>query len=81
MRSFYDALTVVLVLAAPICLLHSWYFYFARMLEERANWRVRMTLLSLILLSVAAFAWPAILILKPPADWRVGLGSLIRFDG
>ena len=64
----------IFVLLAPVGLIYSWVFYLTRMRGEPAGWRSRATLLSLVLVSLAVLLWPAMMVLVPGADWRIGKG-------
>jgi hypothetical protein len=43
--------------------------------EDRAwNWRGRMTIVSLVLVSLAIVLWPVSRVLMPRGDWQSGVG-------
>jgi len=58
---------VVLILLAPVGLVYSWWFYLTRMKKEHTGWRKRITLLSIVLVSLVVLAWPVMVVLAPTA--------------
>ena len=68
------ALSTIVILAAPVGLIYSWFFYLTRMRREPAGWRSRVTLLALGIISVVCVLWPVMAMRMPKADWGTGLG-------
>lgn len=69
-----NTIATVLVLLAPVGLIYGWFFCWTRMRHESGNWRNRITVVSLALISLAALAWPIMASLMPRADWGSGVG-------
>ena len=69
-----NTIATILVLMAPIGFVYSWYFYFTSMPWKSSGWRGRVTLASLVLISLAVLLWPAMMVLMPAADWGSGAG-------
>jgi hypothetical protein len=64
----------LIVLLAPVGLIYSWYFYLAKIQKEPASWRNRISLLSLVLVSLGVLLWPVMTLLAPRADWTTYVG-------
>ncbi len=73
MRIVENAIGILLLLLAPAGLVYGWIFYLARM-RKTAGWRSHVTLLSLVLTSLAVLMWPATRMLMPGVDWRNSAG-------
>jgi len=71
----------VIVLLGLVGLIYSWYFYFAKIRKEPVGWRNRVSLLSLVLVSLGGLLWPVTMILAPKADWTsyVGVARQVQF--
>lgn len=74
---------VAWVLLSPVAITYAWWLYFARMWQEPGSWRNRVTLVSLILVSLAILLWPVMIVRMPAADWRNGaeMGFQFRWIG
>ncbi|HYM76920.1 MAG TPA: hypothetical protein VE377_13160 [Candidatus Dormibacteraeota bacterium] len=64
----------VLILLAPIGMLYAWLFFLMRMRHEPGNWRNRISMVSLVLIFLAALSWLIMASLMPRADWGSGIG-------
>jgi len=69
-----NTIATLLVLLAPFGLVYGWVFYFKRMRCEAGSWRNRITVVSMVLVSLAAVLWSVMAILMPRADWGTGTG-------
>ena len=69
-----NLIAYLVVLSSPVALAYSWYFYWVRMRKDPDSWRNRITLISLVLVSVVAILWLPTMFLTPGADWRTGVG-------
>jgi hypothetical protein len=63
-----NGLAVLVVLLAPAGFIYSWYFYFAKLSREPADWRNRVTLASLLLVSSLFLLCVASIIVAPKVD-------------
>jgi hypothetical protein len=66
-----NVLAGLVAVAAPIGLLHSWYFYFAKLRRGPSDWRNRVTLASLLLVTSLILGWSEL-----EAKVRVNLSQL-----
>jgi len=64
----------LVILLTPIALIYCWYFYFTRMVKEAGGWRSKVTLLSLVMVSIVLILWLPMMMLTPEADWKTGAG-------
>jgi hypothetical protein len=64
----------MLILLAPAGLAYGWFFYSTRMKADPWNWCKRLTLLSLVLVSLVIVLWPVSRVLMPRGDWASGAG-------
>jgi hypothetical protein len=69
-----NVVATVLVFLAPVALIYGWVCFFTPVGEEPFEWRKGATLVSLVLASAAILLWPVLMLLKPEADWRSGVG-------
>ena len=62
-------------------LIYGWHFYFTRIRREPAGWRNRISMLSLVLVSLGALLWPVVMKFAPKADWGsyVGVAEQVHF--
>jgi hypothetical protein len=67
-------IATIVVLSAPVMLIYGWICYFTPRSQEPVGWRGRATLLSLVLVSLAASLWLLMELRMPGADWRTGTG-------
>jgi hypothetical protein len=76
----YDILGLITLLA-PVGLIYGWHFYFTRIRREPAGWRNRISMLSLVLVSLGALLWPVMMKFAPKADWGsyVGVAEQVHF--
>ncbi len=81
MNGISNTIATILVLLAPFGFVYSWYFYFTKMPWKSSGWRGRLTLVSLMLLSLAILLWPINRMTMPAADWSsgVGVGQQVRW--
>ena len=75
-----NAITSGMILLAPVGILYGWFFCATRMRREGANWRNRVSLVSLSLTSIVAVLWPVMMGLLPRADWGTGAGVGYQMD-
>jgi hypothetical protein len=73
-KGISNAIATILMLMAPFGFVYSWYFYFTSMPWKSSGWRGRVTLASLVLISLAVLLWPVMMVLMPAADWVSGAG-------
>ncbi len=69
-----NTVATILILLSPAGLIYGWVSYFTPASEEPTGWRGRVTLLSLVLVSLAAMLWLVTMLYMPGADWRRGAG-------
>ncbi|MHB8413289.1 MAG: hypothetical protein ACYDDI_15275 [Candidatus Acidiferrales bacterium] len=71
----------VIILLVPVALIYGWYFYFAKIWREPVGWRNRLSLLSLVLVSLGALLWPITMMFAPKSDWTsyVGVAHQVEF--
>jgi hypothetical protein len=58
----------LVVVLAPVGLIYAWYFYFAKFGREPSGWRSRITVISLVLVSLALLLWPVAMKFAPRVD-------------
>jgi hypothetical protein len=69
-----NAISILLVLLGAGSFLYCWFYCFKRMSWKSMGWRDRVTVLSLLLVSLTVLLWPLTRITMPTADWRSGAG-------
>lgn len=74
MMNSSNAVGTALVLLAPVGLIYSWWFYGTQMSWKSSGWRGRLSLVSLVIVSLAVVMWPIMEFFTPRADLAGGVG-------
>ena len=69
-----ELISTIITLLAPVGLIYSWFFYFARIRKEPSRWRNRASFSSMTLVSLVVLTWPLMVALVPKVDWVSGNG-------
>jgi hypothetical protein len=73
-RILANAIVVILLLLGAGSFVYCWFYCLKNMSWKSAGWRDRLTIFSLLLVSLAVLLWPVTFITMPAADWRTGAG-------
>jgi|HubBroStandDraft_6_1064221.scaffolds.fasta_scaffold1003600_1 hypothetical protein len=75
-------LATILILSAPVALIYGWMYYMKRIKNQCAGWRDRITLSSLVLVSLAVLLWPVAAVFAPHYAGGMGYSRQVNYaDG
>jgi len=78
-----EGVAAVITLLVPVALFDGWHFYFTKIWKNPAGWRNRITVASLLLISLGGLLLPVMMIFAPQADWTsyAAVADQVNFVG